>query len=171
MKLCRIYRRAMVFWLDEPAAPRWLGQHLERCPECRAAWETERRFIQQLGSQTPPRPEPVPFLRARIVANVRAQTPPGAHAEVRVLRPVGLAAFGLALVLALALLSLPGKKPAQPVAVVAPRATQPPTVLARVVDGTELLRLVDRIDEPLETELQSVVNDARTALNSLAYNF
>lgn len=167
MKFCGLYQKAMPFWLEEAHPPRWLERHLDRCPGCRAAWQEEKYFIDHLARHSTARPEAPPFLRTRIMARVRAEGAPAP--AVPVWRPA--AVVGVGLTVALGLLFLPGKLPPPAVVSVAPRPADPALDLPRVVKGTDLVRLVARIDEPLEEELQSVVNDARTALNSLAYNF
>lgn len=179
MMTCPFYRLFLSASIDSGQAPApGLARHLERCPGCRVFFERERELVRSLSTDRPSSVEgPSVWLRGRVMARVRASANPR---ERRSRMPALLwpALAGAASVILAAVFLAGGKNPSQPpqAGPTVARMEKPAAPATAAVDSSAnpampLLRFVNKLDEPLETELTSVVNDARTALNSLAYNF
>jgi hypothetical protein len=151
-------------------------RHLRDCPVCREYYAVERdltlRLIGEAKAQGHPLP---PFLHARIMASLD-HPPQTATARPKfLLRPIWATAF---LIIGLGLLGLPflrdslvrrsaiDQRPAERVSLTRPVAGQ----LSAAI-GQDAMEWGKTLHQPLETEMQSVVTDAKTALQVLASNF
>ena len=160
---------------DGTEVPRWTQRHLDHCPDCAAQHQRHRSLVARLsGDADAVRREPPPFLHARILANLGTQ--PSVRPGARRVSPLWtVAAAGVAAVVLIVALDR-APESARPLASGVPQVDSP------VVRGTfaflstlpaqeTVLALGTNLDEPLATELQLVMSDARTALAALTRNF
>lgn len=163
---------------DERPLPPAVERHLESCAHCREFKERQSQAISRMRDTRSGQmqADPSPFLRARILNQIRAEQP----ATVR--NGFGRWAWGgLAVaIVATAIVTASFLKPAHPVSVanLQPAKNQqefvPAVLLERttsLTSGGNLLRAATNIDRPLHKELNLVINDAQNALRSLRYEF
>ena len=174
--ICQLFRTVAAF-RGEPAAPwpTWMRRHASACAACRDEAEALTRLERSLRrTAAAGRREPAPNLalrvsRAAIHARVAAASPPG-RAPVLGLR--WLLAGGVAVLLAALggrLWFLPSA-PAAPPSLVLLDGTRVREALA-ATDPGNLLAASQRLDDPLQRELDLLVADARQAARSLAVAF
>jgi hypothetical protein len=118
------------------------------------------------------RREPSPFLRARILARLEAEPTPQAPSLLlsRWIRAALIPAVGIVLIAAYSLrknADLPRSFPAVDVV----QETSEVPYAAPSTEADLLLAWTERLDQPLATELNSVVSDAKMAWESLTDNF
>lgn len=145
-------------------------RHLAQCPDCAARWNARRELVSELRRAPGPAPlvDPPPYLRARIMRAIQAESPAsrgwvpawpeywrGAAAAVVVVLAIGAA------------LLMTGKPDAAPVtgnpvaAVTAPvKTTNNPLILAAA-----------KLDQPLRREWDLIHSDALAVVNSLRADF
>jgi hypothetical protein len=172
--ICRLIR-----WFSalssHPTAPppTWVEHHLQRCASCRAERDDLARLETQLRATAGAvRLEPPPFLAARaahavaVVANAPLSQGRG------LARPAWLLAGGLALGLGIVggRLWLGSPVPA-PEAVAGVWEPARVSEALAVTDPASLLAASQRLDDPLQRELDLILADARTAARSLAGAF
>jgi len=168
---CQLHRWRMARCLDDGAAlPARTQQHLDGCASCRAQYERERQCVGQLSAEAEAGCLPAPpYLRQRVIANLESwgQRPAPAPA----VRGWTAALAGAAMVVALGLVVWPrSQTQSHPVAVNA-SAVEALAALELIPNGTTMLELGSRLDEPLQGELDSVMLDARNALAALSRGF
>lgn len=175
--MCRIYR----LWLDRSLddrrpLPALVERHLAGCTSCRRHRESQERLVRRLraGATTVPT-EPSPFLRTRILNEVRADARQAAALPQARLIWAGS-------VLAVLVLGFVLFRPSRPMVdesalAKAPVSTVPDPAAAllvattRITDGGRLLQVATNIDQPLQKEMHLVLQDARTVLRSLQTEF
>lgn len=174
---CLLNRFWMARALDagRPPAPRTV-RHFAGCPDCRRHYESQTRVLRQLGSEREESlAEPSPFLRARILNEVKAAARPATATA-----PRWAWATGLAGLLALALVVIQSRSVPEPGAVARTEAVAPATPLtaaslmeisARLTDGGRWLQATTNLDQPLQRELSLVLEDARKVLRALSADF
>ena len=169
--ICWFHKRILARSLDANATPpTGTLQHLRHCETCSAFCETQTRIVRELvaGAESC-RLQSSPWLERRIIAELR-QEPEGASTAARRF-PSGwpIAATVACLLMFLWLQNRP--VPDQPVAQNHPGSNTFATdwaslfELPKVADLTELSQ---KLNWPLETEMQLVVTDAKIAMNYLA---
>ena len=168
--LCWLSKIVINRRLDEGGiAPAWANAHLARCAACRAHHERERHLVEQLSAcAAHDRREAPPFLHARILANLDRSpvTAPNRFASTWAMALGGGLAIGV-LLLAFHFRTMP----------VRPTNTAASSQLASFDPITNLptresiLAFSAKFDEPLETELRLVMDDARMAVSSLSRRF
>ncbi|MSU20694.1 MAG: hypothetical protein EXS30_04795 [Pedosphaera sp.] len=180
MIFCWIYKQVIAHSLDaNRALPERIQSHVRSCPECRGFQESEIRLTERLighaarHSETPP-----PFLHGKIVAALDQDSRRG-EAERSGFRPgwsAALVSLSLVLISALAVHLF------QPARIASELDHSPETQAVSTTDESlrsvvklpdvEMLRVWSQnLDQPLETELQSVVHDARQTFQFFAQNF
>lgn len=172
MITCWLYRRFSSSAVDSNTPlPEWARQHAESCPACREYQEVALAMARRLAiSAEAERRTPSPFLQGRIMAAIRA--------EEKVKTQPARANFGWGIAAATAcLLFLTGflvtRKPATP-SQNGFRAQAASTELALNVSfptAAQVELWTKSLDQPLETETQLVLNDAKAAINSLKSSF
>jgi anti-sigma factor RsiW len=153
--------------------PGWCRRHLTACPHCRSALAAETALDRQLrASLTLTRHPPPAGMNARILAACRETRlrPGGGHRLAGWLKPA-LAVAGLGLLAAGVWWGQrPGPRPASP-----PVAAPPSRLLVaealNVLDLEPLRRAAERMNDPLQRELERVLADFRAATQSLAAAF
>jgi hypothetical protein len=172
MAFCWYYKKLIARCLDADEAPsEALQNHMRACPDCQAFYESEKHLTESLVAGADlERRTPSPFLQARIIA---ALTKRDDVPEPRVFRFnwVAAAFVGLLVVggiLVTRHLPIPGT-PSTLVDNTTGNAAFFST--AGIPSGQKLLEWSQALDQPLETELNSVVNDAKSAIRLLADNF
>jgi hypothetical protein len=174
---CWHYRRIISRSADDNTPlPPAAQAHVAQCPDCRRVFESEQEIVRRLsaGAAAQKRQQPPPFLHARIMARI-ATAPPAARRASKpslLRRPAALAAACIVLTAILLWPGRPGPKPAS----VQIAQIQPPqrlgTAAATGLPGTApLAQWTTNLDQPLETEMQAVMHDARGAMTALADNF
>jgi len=181
MIVCLFYRRVIARCIDaNRALPEKAQNHLRNCPSCRQSYELQREVTLRLMAGAARRYQShAPFLHAKIMATLRrgantAESAPG------FLRPIWAAALVIvALGLFSAALIRHSLESDNQVAVTRPTGPSPTLPTPLPIFNTNATQLASRnlsewsraLDEPLETEMQSVVIDAKAALQLLAQNF
>lgn len=192
--MCQVYRMWINRALDDgrPLSAR-VERHLAGCEECRRWHERQSLVVQHLrtgrwmtgaigtatstvvGADQATEAVP-PFLRSRILNEIKANS--------RRKAPVSFARWAWvgAAVAAVALVIIAGPSSPKPVAlVVAPNepasagapnsATALIEATSRFSDGGRLLQVATNLDQPLQEEMHLVLEDARAALRSLQSEF
>jgi hypothetical protein len=176
MKWCLLHRRMMGLF-PEPES-RWSGlarRHIERCDDCRQAFQNERTLIRALHRSAPPAvPEFPCALRARIVANLdRGNGGNRGHALERWhwLRPWVLAAAAVAVLVAV--------WPRQgsddmTVGVVSPSFDAQPPIRASGMswraESSAFLQWTELGGGPLEGELANAIDDGRRLFATVVHS-
>lgn len=174
---CLLYR----FWMDRalddgrPLSPR-TERHLAGCPDCRRHYESQTRVLHQLGREPGRMPvEPSTFLRARILNEIKAATPPATPTA-----PHWAWVTGFACLLALAVIIVQSRSVPETGSIARTETTVPATPIfaaslmetsARLTDGGRWLQITTNLDQPLQRELSLVVEDARKVLRALSADF
>jgi hypothetical protein len=173
---CWHYRRIISSSVDEGAAlPRPAQNHIRTCPACREHHESETRIARQLSTSAGARRRsPSPFLHARIMSSVADSQSVSAERVPMPGRLGWAVALVMACILGTGILWLRHRP--SPDGSVAPLASRSAPVsheplLPVKLDALQLRQWTTKLDEPLENEMKYVVNDAKTAMNSLADNF
>jgi hypothetical protein len=174
--ICWFHKRILSRSLDANATPpTGTLQHLRHCATCSAFYETQTRIVRELvASAESSRLQSSPWLERRIIAELR-QEPEGAGMAARRFPsgwPIAVAAACLLLGAFLWLQHRPVPDP--PVAQSHPGSDASTADLASLFDlpnGADLSELSRKLNWPLETEMQLVVTDAKTAMNYLADSF
>jgi hypothetical protein len=178
MRACWIYKIVMSHCLDSrERLPGWVDQHVESCEECARFHRGHRRVIDRLSidaAETASGSEASPFLHSRIMAAVRRAEPEPSRVSFRPAWFAGVAASVL-IVGALSLRLLPelgGQlKPTAPLAQSVVEQARPLVPVLSLANGEKLLEMSRNFDQPLEAEIQFVMNDARSAIETLANSF
>ncbi len=177
MITCWLTRREIARCLDDDRslAPK-LERHLHSCTRCAHYYATQQQLVGQLSQQAGhDHFEPSPFLRGRIVAAVRQAADADTAIPAPLPRPSWLGGLALSLGTATAIV----------IGIAVNRSTPPPAsaeLISKVIQlsgeqvieettGQSIEAWSVALNEPLESELQFVMNDARSAIDSLAENF
>jgi len=149
------------------ALPGWTRQHLESCPRCREFYESGMALAQRLSASVGgEKREPSPFLHGKIMSTVRSGKNEGRQA---VAARLGWAvAVGAACVMAASIVWLrrapaPHQIASKPIPVPARQVLN-----AGVPAPARVNQWVETSEAPLENETKLVLNDAKTAMNTLA---
>jgi hypothetical protein len=180
MIFCWIYRRLISHRLDanEPL-PERVQNHIRNCPGCRTFHASGIQLAEQLiGSAPLHRKAPSPFLHGKILASIDSGTL-RTEPEQRAFRPAWSVAFvslGLVLICAAVIHFRPLPQTSatfspSPVAEDAAGNSDPMAATVKLPNADKLREWSQNWDQPLQTELQSVVHDAKQALQLLAHNF
>lgn len=172
--ICWFHKRILSRSLDANVTPpSGTLQHLRHCATCSAFYETQTRIVRELEAESC-RLQSSPWLERRIIAEVR-QVPEGAGMAARRFpsrRPIAAAAACLLLGAFLWLQHRPMPDP--PMAQSHPGSDAATADLASLFElpkGADLDELSRKLNWPLETEIQLVVTDAKSAMNYLADSF
>jgi len=172
--ICWFHKRILSRSLDAKATPpTGTLRHLRHCATCSAFYETQTRIVRELeaGAESC-RSQSSPWLERRIIAKLR-QEPEGAGMAARRF-PWLIAATAACLLLGVFLWLQHRPVPDPPMAHVHPGSDASAADLASLFELPEraaLSELSRKLNWPLETEMQLVVTDARTAMNYLADSF
>ncbi len=174
---CWHYRRIISRSLDEDTPlPPAAQAHLAGCPDCRRRCQTEQEIVRRLsaGAAAPRRPQPPPFLQARIMARI-ASLPPAARRASHPFLIYGTVGLAAAYIVLTTIYLRPGQTGSRPssglIAHVQPQRGAGTAFSKGWSDPALLAGLATNLDQPLETEMQAVVQDARGAATALADNF
>jgi anti-sigma factor ChrR (cupin superfamily) len=177
MIACWFHKKVIARCLDtSEALPDSTQRHVQNCPACRHFLDLERALVRRLAADAERHSQsPSPFLHARIMASLD-RTSQIAEPERRFLNPIWATAL---VIVGLGLFSIPflrnSKNPAHPNRIAASSnllaATQQLASNSPKTTARNLLEWSKALDQPLETEIKSVVSDAKTAMNLLAQNF
>ena len=177
MLTCWYYRRIISGCLDSNyELPARLGKHLRQCSSCRGFHDASVGLGEQLlADADAERQVPSPFLEGRIVASLGEDRPQTVRTVFRPAWSAAAAVLALVLSGVLFLRHEPGLENSAGSGAAAPRKLADGAGLlvaaVRLPVPDELREWTKKLNQPLETELQSVIQDARTALDLLAYNF
>jgi len=170
MNACWLYEKALFWTADsQDGMPAYLQRHLAGCARCRTVYESHARVAHELRlnpqSQLTELP---PFLHARIMSGLTSSTPAASPlAGWNAVRAVLVPAFGVLMITAF--FWWIRQEPPRSAAISAPAQTAAPSDPAPEPD--QIVAWIDKMPQPLERELASVVKDGKTALRSLAGNF
>jgi hypothetical protein len=146
--------------------------HVRNCRACRVHHETESEIARQLSAAAGAGDrEPSPFLHARIMSSIAGERSGAERPRLVRALPVALTA---ACVLIAVRLWIDHSRPPGGVdgaVTVAERAPTETSLTVKWPDELDLGELTVKLDEPLQKEMQLVVNDTKTAMDSLARNF
>jgi anti-sigma factor RsiW len=173
MILCFFYRHKLSMRVDSGLDPEpALQRHIERCEACRASYQQEMLVARGLTQSADlERVASPPFLQARILAAVERSTETVRPRSP--LRPLAWATV-LAIVLILASRAIHVPRSSPPVL----GASDVSSLIGELAalenslpDKHELAEWSGTLDKPLDTEMRSLVHDARTATHALVQNF
>jgi hypothetical protein len=175
MIACWFYRKFIADCTDaNRALPDSAQRHLQTCPACRKFFDSERELTQRLvaGAKSHLK-SPSPFLHAKIMAALDRH-PQSAAPSRQFLAPVWatalvIAALGLFSIYVMRDAQQPSGRSSHSANSPVPRV--PPENPVPMVTGQNLLNWTTKLDQPLESEMQSVVADAKAAIQLLAQNF
>jgi hypothetical protein len=177
MITCRVYQKIILSSVDaDTALPRRTRKHVQNCPDCRDVYESQTGIARQLRADAGiARQEPSPFLHARIMSSL-------AHSQINAERKHERIWFGWASALTMVCFLLAGviwfrNQPApdgldgfqRPLA--SAPASPELTAALELPDGTQMRQWTVKLDEPLQTEMNLVVDNTKTAANALVNNF
>ncbi len=176
MKLCLIYQWLLArCWAPGQTLPKLLRAHFQDCPGCREMYQHHERIAQRLAAQADTARTPAPpFLEGKILAALEREGSPMAHGRVHRRPAWALAALAATGAVVAGILSFQhfysaARRDSQVAAlnnVVA--AAQPFTATVKLANGKTLVAWSDSLEKPLKTEIQSVVIDAKNAVDGLA---
>jgi len=169
MITCRFFEKWVSWNADaNPALPRWAQRHMQSCSACREFYGSMRFTAQGLsaGAEGERQPPP-PFLRAKILSAIRAQEnakPQSTGAQLR----WGLT-IGTACVLLASLVWL--HRPVAPVKSASQSGPVPKALTLNLPDVARVDAWMNTLDQPLDNEMQFVLDDAQTAIKYLQKSF
>jgi hypothetical protein len=174
---CWHYRRIISRSLDENTPlPPAAQAHIANCQDCRRLCEVEHEIVRRLSASAAAqkRSQPPPFLQARIMAQI-ASSPPAATRASKPFSRYWPAALAIACLVLTIILFRPGRHVSQPSPGQIARVQSPKPVENNSArnwsDPALLTGLATNLDQPLETEMHAVLQDARGAATALADNF
>ena len=176
MIACWKIRRTISNCVDAGVSlPAATQEHIAHCSACRDQYQSESAIARQLAADAAAHKREVsPFLHAKIMASIHNPQHETVGYRSR-LAPFWSLALGTACVLLAGIVWL--RNPAllhPPTPHLANNQKPAATESALAIEWPKQFALRDlpaRLDEPLETEMDRVVKDTRTAMNSLADNF
>ena len=176
MKYCWLYEKAISRAADAGSqTPAWVNRHLDKCIECRQTYQAHIRLTAALTASAQSQvTSPSPFLHARIMSALdeeagRVKT---RGKILQALRSILIPAFGLFIIGGLWIWKSESPKSTHQSAVSGlvfkSELFDPPH---NGVDAAKLLEWSENLDQPLESEIRLVVDDAKSVLSSLSDNF
>ena len=174
--ICWFHKRILSRSLDANATPpTGTLQHLRHCATCSAFYEAQSRIVRELvaGAESC-RLQSSPWLERRIIAELWKEPDWAGRAARRFPSGWPIAATAACLLLGAFLWLHNRPVPDQPVAQSHPGSDASAADLALLFElpnGADLSELSRKLNWPLETEMQLVVTDAKTAMNYLADSF
>jgi hypothetical protein len=176
MKLCWLYKKAVSRAVDaDGKMPAWVTRHLDKCGHCRDHYRAQVCLTAALMESAPAEcASPAPFLRSRIISALDQQEGPlpTPGMRFRPLRTWLIPAFGLFIIGMVWIWKPASSSTQRPVAdgpLVGSAAL--PVTAPNGVDPAALLKWNENFKQPLESELQDMVDDAKAALLALGDNF
>ena len=179
MTLCPLYRPLASLWLDDSQRwPTFIEKHVQHCPACREQLQRESRLAQGLQTAAATARQPLPpFLPSRLKSRIR--TSEGADEPLSA-RPVfwrwiawaGASVVGMFLVWMA--FSFWHEPPAEPGTAITANTVPDPTTLVRTLvprGGESLEQWSQLLEQPLTREINSALEDSRSALIALVENF
>ena len=177
MLTCWFYRRFISSCIDtDRSLPGQVESHLRHCAECRQFSDAGRQIAERLADEAQSESVlPPPFLHGKILASLNKPASQEAGGPFQPAWPAIALIFCLLLVGALFIRHRErlGEllQPAVSMAQATSNAIGLLAATAKIPSEEKLLEWSQKLDQPLETELQSVIHDARSALAGLAHNF
>ena len=174
--ICWFHKRILSRTLDANATPpAGTLRHLRHCATCSAFYQTQTRIVRELvaGAESC-RLQSSPWLERRIIGELRQEPEVAGMAARRFPSGWPTAATAACLLLGAFLWLQNRPAPDQPVAQNHPGPDTSAADLATLFElpkGPELSELSQKLNWPLETEMQLVVTDAKLAMNYLADSF
>jgi hypothetical protein len=176
MKHCWLYEKVISRAADAGSqTPAWVNRHLDKCIECRQTYQAHVRLTAALTASAQSQvTSPSPFLHARILSALDQEA---GRAETRgkilqALRSILIPAFGLFIIGGLWFWKSESPNSTQQSAasglVTKSELFDPPR---NGVDAAKLLQWSEKLDQPLESEIGLVVDDAKSVLSSLSDKF
>jgi hypothetical protein len=170
---CQWYQFRIHRLLDEgsPLPARVLA-HVKACARCESFYRDQVDVHERLSTPVDDqKASPSPFLKNRILnAIAREQCAPSSPASSRW---IGVCAFAaVALVLTLVAIDYNSKPPREQVVISIQRpAPEWIEMTAKVTSGGSLFRVATNLNQPLQHEMDLVIQNAQAALSSLANEF
>jgi hypothetical protein len=173
MTFCRFYRTLASLWLeDHNHLPAFIRSHVRDCPACREHLARESELAGELRAAAAIGREPLPpFFPARLRSRLREEGEGGTGGLIcaRAWRPFAWAGVTVPAVLLVAIVFLRS-----------PESTPEPSVALPTVEWSGTLPLPageswvqwgQRLEQPLDREIHSALEDGRDALIVLVQNF
>ena len=150
----------------EAPLPDWTRQHMKSCPRCREFYESGMAMAQRLSATAGgERREIPPFLHGKIMSAVRSE---GNTRKPAAARFGWAVAVSMACVVAAGIVWLRRPPTSHQVASKPTPAPAQSVLTASVAAPTQVNQWVETSEAPLENETKLVLNDAKTAMNTLA---
>ena len=175
MKLCWLYEKAVSRAVDaDGELPAWVRRHLDKCIQCREYHQAQVCLTAALIQSAPAElTSPSSFLHARILSALdqQAGVPETQGIGLRALRSLLIPAVGV-FIIGIIWLWKPGASTLRPVVDGQLVGREPlPMPAPNGVDAAALLKWNEKLNQPLESEIYYVVDDAKSALIALGDNF
>lgn len=176
MMTCWFTRRNIARALDDETPLSESDQrHLHTCADCEQHWNAQRHLVGLLTQEAHQESfTPSPFLRGRIVAAVRHAAAPasdvGAGPQFSWLGGLALTVLAATLVVVGVIQQRPDPQPSSNKLLTSVIHFSGDQVLEETT-GQTFGEWSVALNQPLESELQFVMNDARIAIDSLAASF
>jgi len=174
MIICRLYQTIASSHVDDGTRlPTWTQRHLNNCPRCREFYQSALAITKELSTRTEgDRRSPSPFLHAKVMSAIRSEANAAFEPRPSRRRSAGVLVLGTACLLLLAGIlwvrhpAITGQHPST--------STPAPADVAfnvQLPSAAQVNQWTTALDKPLEKETQLVLNDAKSALNSLKNSF
>ena len=172
MNPCRFFTLLAALWIERPdRMPAWLRPHTDQCDSCRRTVQAEAAMARQLTSTALPPSQPFPpFLKQRILAQVRnpapTAIPPSSRWVVRWAASAAAIAVGAVFLLLLmprtddGITTGPGLLDAGTTTT----GHGPTAAALDRIAGTDLIQWGQAVHEPLELEWARAVEDGHRLL-------
>jgi len=177
MITCWRHRKIILGSADaNTALPDPTREHLRNCSDCRRVYESQTEIAWQLRETAGSiNREPSPFLHARIMSSIaRSEINPGRDGtRIRFGWSFGLVAACLLLAGALWFRNqpMPDRLSGFQRPLASASAAPELYVALELPNGTQMRQWTVKLDEPLQKEMNLVVDNTKTAANALAENF
>jgi hypothetical protein len=177
--ICQIYKRWLLRSLDSGAAlPRLVESHLQTCSDCSEFYQAQKAINEQLAEQASHhRASPSPFLETRMMAALdREIFNEQPKAQFPRIVPVPVISI-LLLIAAFVGAFFFGRQTEEPSAttLTAARSASDPSPASfpevKLPDSRVVREWTHSLEDPLRGELELIVHDTKTVIQTLAQNF
>jgi len=162
------------FWInrhidDDSPLSAHVQSHIKTCHRCSALHREQSDVHQQLRAAADGLQSPSPFLKKRILNEIVGEK--DARTNPIAWRWISGGAFAVILAVVTLLLINPNSDPAPPKSTKLTLAPEWIELTAKVTSGEHLFRVATNLNQPLQQEMDLVIQNAQAALTFLANDF
>lgn len=162
------------FWInrhvdEDSPLPTHVQTHIKTCHRCGAFHREQSDVRQQLRATPDGLPSPSPFLKKRILNEIADEK--NTRTNPVGWRWIGGGAFAIFAAVSTLLLVNPSPEPAPPKFTRVTLAPEWIELTAKVTSGEHLFRVATNLNQPLQQEMDLVIQNAQAALTFLANDF